>query len=203
MKNYKLIVLVAAILGGSVSMAQNHFTERDTIDVLHYNICLDMGHHQPQHIQGWSEVTMRLLQPTEQVSLGLEAATIDSVQVNGVGVAASAVGYDRHQLRVPVASAAEGDTLRVKVYYGSYGWQGSDGGFWCDSDKFYNLGEDRRSRPFSMGRSCLTFIIGNTREIFGKNDKELSHALILSLKRKPNVLGIGIAIFIKRWLFYP
>ena len=56
---------------------------------------------------------------------------------------------------------------------------------------------------FSMGRNCLTFIIGNTREIFGKNDKVLSHALILSLKRKPNVLGIGIAIFIKRWLFYP
>ena len=134
MKNYKLIVLVAAILGGSVSMAQNHFTERDTIDVLHYNICLDMGHHQPQHIQGWSEVTMRLLQPTAQVALGLEAATIDSVQVNGVGVAASAVGYDRHQLRVPVVGVAEGDTLCVKLYYGSYGWQGSDGGFWCDSD---------------------------------------------------------------------
>lgn len=137
----------------ATGMAQSHFTERDTIDVLHYDICLDMGHHEPQHIQGWCEVTMQLLQPTAQVSLGLEDATIDSVQVNGVSVAASAVGYDRHQLRVPVASAAEGDTLRVKVYYGSYGWQGSDGGFWCDSDKFYNLGEDRRTRPFSMGRS--------------------------------------------------
>lgn len=191
MKNYKLILLVAAILGGSVSMAQNHFTERDTIDVLHYNICLDMGHHQPQHIQGWSEVTMRLLQPTAQVELGLEAATIDSVQVNGVGVAASAVGYDRHQLRVPVVGVAEGDTLCVKVYYGSYGWQGSDGGFWCDADKFYNLGEDRLTRPFSMGRSwfpcsdsvydratysfAITAARGWTALCSGEHDSTVSH----------------------------
>ncbi|MBR6990860.1 MAG: T9SS type A sorting domain-containing protein [Bacteroidales bacterium] len=153
MKKHSLFLVVVALLCDTVLMAQSHFTERDTIDVLHYNICLDMGHHQPQHIQGWCEVTMQLLQPTGQVSLGLEAATIDSVQVNGVSVAASAVGYDRHQLRVPVASAAEGDTLRVKVYYGSYGWQGSDGGFWCDPTVFYNLGEDRLTRPFSMGRS--------------------------------------------------
>ena len=153
MKKHSLFLVVVAMLCDTVLMAQSHFTERDTIDVLHYNICLDMGHHEPQHIQGWCEVTMQLLQPTGQVSLGLEAATIDSVQVNGVSVAASAVGYDRHQLRVPVASAAEGDTLRVKVYYGSYGWQGSDGGFWCDPTVFYNLGEDRLTRPFSMGRS--------------------------------------------------
>ncbi|MBQ3982296.1 MAG: hypothetical protein II633_00835, partial [Bacteroidales bacterium] len=153
MKKHSLFLVVVAMLCDTVLMAQSHFTERDTIDVLHYNICLDMGHHEPQHIQGWCEVTMQLLQPTGQVSLGIEAATIDSVQVNGVSVAASAVGYDRHQLRVPVASAAEGDTLRVKVYYGSYGWQGSDGGFWCDPTVFYNLGEDRLTRPFSMGRS--------------------------------------------------
>ena len=136
----------------TIVKAQGHFTERDTIDVLHYDISLDMGHLQPQHIQGSCEVTLQLLQPTEQVVLGLEAATIDSVLVDDVLVAASAVDYDRHQLRVPVEGRV-GDTLRVKVCYGSYGWQGSDGGFWCDPDKFYNLGEDRHVRPFSMGRS--------------------------------------------------
>ena len=46
---------------------------------------------------------------------------------------------------------------------------------------------------FSVGRQdLLNLIIGNTREMFRKGDKGLSHALILSLKRKPNVLGIGI-----------
>ena len=151
MKKRSLLFAVALVCC-TIVKAQGHFTERDTIDVLHYNICLDMGHPQPQHIQGWCEVTLQLLQPTEHVALGLEAATIDSVLVDGVLVAASAVGYDSHQLRVPVEGGM-GDTLRVKVCYGSYGWQGSDGGFWCDPDKFYNLGEDRHVRPFSMGRS--------------------------------------------------
>ena len=63
--------------------AQGHFTEHDTIDVLHYDISLDMGHLQPQHMQGWCEVTVRMLQPSTEVGLGLMYATIDSVQVNG------------------------------------------------------------------------------------------------------------------------
>ncbi len=151
MKRYSLFFAVALICG-TIAKAQSHFTERDTIDVLHYDIRLDMGHHQARHIQGSCEVTLQLLQSTEQVALGLEAATIDSVLVDDVLVAASAVYYDRHQLRIPVEGGV-GDTLRVKVCYGSYGWQGSDGGFWCDPDKFYNLGEDRHVRPFSMGRS--------------------------------------------------
>ena len=152
MKKHGLLFAMV-LMCGTILKAQSHFTERDTIDVLHYNISLDMGHHQPQHIKGWCEVTLQLLQPTEQVALGLESATIDSVLVDGVLVAESEVGYDRHQLRIPVESVTEGDTLRVKVYYGSYGWRGSDGGFWCDPNVFYNLGEDRLTRPFSMGRS--------------------------------------------------
>ncbi len=151
MKRNSLFFAVA-LMCGTIAKAQSHFTERDTIDVLHYDIRLDMGHHQVRHIQGSCEVTLQLLQSTEQVALGLEAATIDSVLVDDVLVAASAVYYDRHQLRIPVEGGV-GDTLRVKVCYGSYGWQGSDGGFWCDPDKFYNLGEDRHVRPFSMGRS--------------------------------------------------
>lgn len=145
--------MLTALLLCPPAKGQVHFTERDTIDVLHYNICLDMGNHQPQHLEGSCEVTLRLLQPTAQVSLGLEAATIDSVLLNGTLLPMSSVGYDHHQLYVPVNGASVGDTLRVTVCYGSWGWQGSDGGFWCDPDKFYNLGEDRHVRPFSMGRS--------------------------------------------------
>ena len=133
--------------------AQGHFTEHDTIDVLHYDICLDLGHHQPRHIQGWCEVTLRMLQPSTVVSLGLMAATIDSVEVDRVRIGDAAYGYDQSQLRIPVGNATVGDTLRLKVHYGSSGWVGYDGGFWCNEGLFYNLGEDRHVRPFSMGRS--------------------------------------------------
>ncbi len=190
MKRYGLLFALVLVCG-TVSRAQGHFTERDTIDVLHYDISLDMGHHQARHIQGACEVTLQLLQPTEQVALGLESAVIDSVLVDGVLVAASAVGYDSHRLRVPVEGGV-GDTLRVKVCYGSYGWQGSDGGFWCDPDKFYNLGEDRHVRPFSMGRSwfpcsdsvydratygfAITAAPGWTALCSGEHDSTVAHA---------------------------
>lgn len=154
MKTIRLILIFAtACLLNCNATAQVHFTERDTIDVLHYDIRLDMGHHQPCHIQGSCQVRLQLLQPTTHISLGLESATIDSILVNNSLIPATAWGYDNHQLTVPVTGNSVHDTLSVTVYYGSYGHVGTDGGFWCLDNLFYNLGEDRRTRPFSMGRS--------------------------------------------------
>ena len=116
MRHNRLIVLAIALSLGFVGRAQGNFTERDTTDVLHYTICLDLGHHQPRHIQGWCEVTLRLLQPSTEVGLGLMAASIDSVLVNGVRVSDSAFGYDQSELRIPIGNAAVGDTRRLKVH---------------------------------------------------------------------------------------
>ena len=154
MKTIRLILIFAtACLLNCNATAQGHFTERDTIDVLHYDIQLDMGHHQPSHIQGSCQVLLQLLQPTTHVRLGLESATIDSILVNNSLVPATEWNYDNHQLTVPVTGNSLNDTLSVTVYYGSYGYVGVDGGFWCLDRLFYNLGEDRYTRPFSMGRS--------------------------------------------------
>lgn len=142
---------VAAWLLCHTAAAQNHFTDRDTIDVLHYNIQLDMGHHQPQHIQGHCDVTLRLLQPSNHVKLGLMSANIHSILVNGT--TANNWNYDNREITVPITGATVNDTLCISVYYGSQGWVGTDGGFWCLENMFYNLGEDRRIRPFSTGRS--------------------------------------------------
>ena len=60
MRHNRLILLTIALGLSCLGHAQGHFTERDTIDVLHYDISLDMGHHQPRHIQGWCEVTLRI-----------------------------------------------------------------------------------------------------------------------------------------------
>ena len=154
MKTIRLILIFAtACLLNCNATAQGHFTERDTIDVLHYDIQLDMGHHQPSHIQGSCQVLLQLLQPTTHVKLGLESATIDSILVNNSLVPATEWNYDNHQLTVPVTGNSLHDTLSVTVYYDSYGYVGVDGGFWCLDRLFYNLGEDRYTRPFSMGRS--------------------------------------------------
>ena len=103
MKTIRLILIFAtACLLNCNARAQGHFTERDTIDVLHYDIQLDMGHHQPSHIQGSCQVLLQLLQPTTHIKLGLESATIDSILVNNSLVPATEWNYDNHQLTVPV-----------------------------------------------------------------------------------------------------
>lgn len=147
------VAVVLALMCANVAAAQSHFSERDTIDVLHYNINLDMGHKVPSYMQGWCEVTLRLLKPASQVSLGLMSATVDSVLVDRQGMEAVAFVYDQRQLRIPLDNAQEGDTLKLRVVYGSSGYVGTDGGMWCEDNLFYNLGQDRHEKPFSMGRS--------------------------------------------------
>lgn len=153
MKKYMFLLLGMMLVWGGGMNAQKHFTENDTIDVLHYDITLDMGHQQPRHMQGWCETTVRMLKPSNEVGLGLMYATIDSIKVNGQGVGSREYIYDEKQLLIPVGNTAIGDTMHITVWYGTNGWVGTDGGMWCEDSLFYNLGEDRRTRPFSMGRS--------------------------------------------------
>ena len=145
--------MAIAVLWTAGAKAQDYFTERDTIDVLSYFIKLDVGHHQPRHIQGSCQVQLDMLKPSNVVSLGLMNATVDSVQVGDHMLYRGEFYYDSAQLRIPVGNADSGDRLLLTVFYGSYGWVGVDGGFWCEDSLFYNLGEDRQVRPFSMGRS--------------------------------------------------
>lgn len=153
----KIILFAAIFLLVGVSQLWAQFTERDTIDVLHYDIDLAMDPNGYHPLDGSCAVTMRLLQPTNNVSLGLMAATIQSVRVGDSLLPDGAYGYvtgnGNGVLHIPTLGAQQGDTLSVTIAYGSQGWRGSDGGFFCRSDIFYNLGQDRQVRPFSMGRS--------------------------------------------------
>ena len=153
MKNKCFLLLAMAVIWCSSAIAQDHFTERDTIDVQSYHIKLDVGHLRPHYIQGSCKVGLRLLQPSNTVSLGLMDARVDSVQVNDSMLYQGEFYYDSTQMHIPVGEADSGDMLFLTVFYGSNGWVGVDGGFWCEDSLFYNLGEDRIVRPFSMGRS--------------------------------------------------
>ena len=82
MRNKGILLLALAVIWCSSAIAQDHFTERDTIDVQSYHIKLDVGHLRPHYIQGSCKVGLKMLQPSHVVSLGLMDARVDSVQVN-------------------------------------------------------------------------------------------------------------------------
>lgn len=147
MKKYALLLVV--LLGTLSSRAQDNIT--DSVDVLHYDLCLDMGNHSFKRMEGSAAVTMRVLQPVDSIGLELLPSDIDSVWVDGV---ASPFYFNGYQVHVPYHGTL-GDTLTVTVFYskGQYiaanGW----GGFYFDNNIYYNLGIAIYEYPHNMGKS--------------------------------------------------
>ncbi len=126
----------------------------DSVDVLHYNICLDINHAVPQAFVGYTDVDVRLLRVVPSFTLDLQAATVDSVKVNGIG---QTVAYNNSRyvsLNVP-STAQAGDTLKVCVFYHSTGYVENYGmgGFHFNGNIIYNLGAVFDESPHSFGRA--------------------------------------------------
>jgi len=143
----RLMFLMAALLGAATMMAQQPYG--DSVDVLHYDIHLDLGHNTPNRMEGYTDVQLRALQPMDSVTLDLWVADIDSVLVDG-----QQVGYTYYNtyLAIPVAASA-GDTITIGVHYRKgasvmpQGW----GGFYFEDNIYYNLGIAIYRYPHNCG----------------------------------------------------
>lgn len=123
----------------------------DSVDVLDYDLVLDVGNHTQNRIEGSAAVTMRVLQPVDSIGLELKLSEVDSVLVDGVN---TGFGYEAPLLKVPF-SGSVGDTVVVTVFYrkGQYiapnGW----GGFYFDNNIYYNLGIAIYEYPHNIGKA--------------------------------------------------
>ncbi len=125
----------------------------DSIDVLHYDIHLDIAHKFANQLFGFTEVKLvPKMNAINNITLELLLLTVDSVKVNNTN---NAFSYINNKIRVPLVVAANiGDTLNVKVYYRgtphveSYGW----GGFHISSGLSYNLGISFADNPHNYGK---------------------------------------------------
>lgn len=143
MKKTLLLIALAALL--QPVAAQN----ADSVDVLHYNLNLDLGHREARTLGGHAELTVRLLRPCASIGFMFEGA-VDSIFVDG----------ERRHCRldsIGTGMFAAGDTLLVAVdyhsggYVESYGW----GGMHFDNDMYYNLGVAFADDPHSIGRALF------------------------------------------------
>lgn len=143
----RLMFLMAALLGAATMMAQQPYG--DSVDVLHYDIHLDLGHNTPNRMEGYTDVQLRALQPLDSVTLDLWVADIDSVLVDG-----QPVGYTYYNtyLSIPV-TATTGDTVTIGVHFRKgasvmpQGW----GGFYFEDNIYYNLGIAIYRYPHNCG----------------------------------------------------
>ena len=152
---YKLIIsllLISSLLMGKVS-AQDAVS--DSVDVLHYNLVLDMGSSVAKQLRGNAEITFVLTRPCRSITFDLICDSIRPVSLDGVVVRGFSYDRDMAQLRVNINGGQPGDTHVVSVpyftngYLESYGW----GGLHMDNNIHYNLGVAFQAYPHVYGRS--------------------------------------------------
>lgn len=148
MKLLKHIVLVAiGILYYTPCKAQT-----DTIDILHYNIRLDIGNQTNGEMCGIATLNMKLGTACDSITLDMKPSEIDSVIVAG-----QPQGYSLRleKLHIPVMGISPNQPFDIAIHYKkgeyveSYNW----GGFHFDNNIHYNLGVAFREYPHNFGRS--------------------------------------------------
>lgn len=125
----------------------------DTIDVVHYDLKLDLTSISAQQIRG--RATIRLTTPMNnigQIPLHLLQLSVDSVLYsNGNHLSYThAGGLLRIASPVPFSS---GDTLSIQVFYHGTPFHEAWGGFHFNNPYAFNLGVGFQSIPHNLGKS--------------------------------------------------
>ncbi len=127
----------------------------DTIDVLHYDLHLNIMNFSARNLSGYAVLTLTpKMNQITHIPLDLLVLTVDSVKVNGQVV--TAWYRDDKIIRIPLSTPASvGDTLKVRIrYHGTpvvepAGW----GGFHFKSWIAYNLGVAFQADPHNYARA--------------------------------------------------
>ncbi|MBQ6068679.1 MAG: T9SS type A sorting domain-containing protein [Bacteroidales bacterium] len=147
-----LILLLLSLTQGRLA-AQT--AERDSMDVLHYDITLDMGRRVEKQVQGVAEITFVLTKNCDAVTFDLICDGVSPVSLDGTVTRGFSYDRDNALLRIYLSGGQAGDTHVVSVpyvtngYVESYGW----GGLHMDSRIYYNLGVAFLAHPHVYGRA--------------------------------------------------
>jgi len=146
-----LFIFIVFVMFFCVAQAQDNVA--DSIDALHYDLRLDIGNRTEKTITGSAAVTLRTLRAVDTLRLELCPSVVDSVWVDGHGVA---FVYDAlcRLVSVPYDGGVD-DTVTLTVFYNKgqhvmpQGW----GGFYFDDNIYYNLGIAIYEYPHNVGKA--------------------------------------------------
>jgi aminopeptidase N len=131
------------------SFAQPNF--RDSIDILEYQIHLDLSKTQTKQIWGNCDIKLKPVYELSKIKLDLEGLRTDSVLSNGKSLKFS---FNGTQLQIyPETKLNSTDTFNISVYYhGTPKQDQSWGGFFIENDYAFNYGVGMASTPPNYGR---------------------------------------------------
>lgn len=151
----KSLVLFLALLATASNWAFAQLPSADSIDVLHYNLTIDLGATVQKQMRGVADIQFVLTKPCNAVSFDLICDSVRPVSLDGTVTRGFSYDPDERLLRVYVSGGQPGDTHTLSVPYVSngyvehYGW----GGLHMDNNIYYNLGVAFREYPHAFGRA--------------------------------------------------
>ncbi|MCF8327478.1 MAG: T9SS type A sorting domain-containing protein [Bacteroidales bacterium] len=151
----KIITLLSIFCISIQFMYGQNVAATDSMDVIHYDINLDLVHLSHQTLSGYSDAEV-LPQTQQQKNLyfDLLGLNVDSVLVNGQTMSFQ---YNDTLLSIPAENIiGQGDTISTRVYYHGQpvveaaNWGGFH--FLSDSSLAYNLGIAFKANPHNYGK---------------------------------------------------
>jgi hypothetical protein len=156
----KCATTVAQALQGNdvLDIAANN-SRSDTLDVLHYDISLQLTNLSASATLVGSECALRIvpkINALSQILLDLEDLDVSAVEVNGLPTDYTHSGIT---LRINLATPANTtDTLNIQVHYNGNPPTASFGGFYFATGYAYNLGVGIGVNPPAYGRAWFPCI---------------------------------------------
>ena len=157
LKALRFIVVLFLILNISSFNSKAQALLSDTIDVVNYEIHLEVTNFSSHTISGYTKILLTpQIDSLEFLPFQLWNLIIDSVEYENSFVNSTNIQYDGMDLRIPVSgSLLSSDTVTVTVYYHGTpqvdptGW----GGFLFESTMAYNLGVGFGADPHNLGKT--------------------------------------------------
>ncbi len=144
MKSLTAIILVL------LSLSANSQSHRDSLDILHYTLNVDISNIGSSHITGCAELQAQTQFDISNIYLDLFKLTVDSAFVDDTKI--EFVQNDT-LLTLQNWSANTGSVLNIKVYYGGNPKKDPDwGGFFFTNGIAFNMGVGMGDYPHSIGR---------------------------------------------------
>lgn len=171
----------------------NNNAKSDTIDILHYDLDLNLYSIASQQLKGICSIRFTpKMNNVNTMGLDLLKLQVDSIQIGGANLSYS---YNDTIIRVNLGSNySSNDTINLKVYYqgspqgDASGW----GGFHYQSGYYYNLGVGFAADPHTYGRAwfpCFDNFVEKSAYSFTTLTKSPNKAYCNGIRTNTNLVG--------------
>lgn len=154
MKKLSILLFFCSIFSSLDALRAQTVGRSDTLNVIHYEINLEITDFANKFISGYATLTMTpRMDNVNMINLDLLALNVDSVRLNQLEMLA--FSHNGTWLQIPLNDPIMiGDTIQLSVYYhGNPVKDPSDwGGFYFSGNTAFNLGVGFESIPHNFGR---------------------------------------------------